>query len=50
VPGVASTRNAIALLAQRGAPQDLVAHALARAQALDRVRSTTPSTRRDGVK
>jgi hypothetical protein len=33
--GVAETRNAIALLAQRGAPPDLVAHALARAQSLD---------------
>jgi DNA mismatch repair ATPase MutS len=38
--GAATTRNAIALLGQRGAPQDLVAHALARAQALDRARST----------
>ena len=37
-PGAATTRNAIALLGQRGAPQELVAHALARAQALDRAR------------
>ena len=39
-PGAATTRNAIALLGQRGAPPDLVAHALARAQALDRARPT----------
>jgi DNA mismatch repair ATPase MutS len=40
-PGAATTRNAILLLAQRGAPPELVAHALARAQALDRTRPTT---------
>jgi DNA mismatch repair ATPase MutS len=45
-PGAATTRNAIALLGQRGAPQDLVAHALARAQALDRARPTTVRERR----
>jgi DNA mismatch repair ATPase MutS len=39
-PGAATTRNAIALLAQTGAPQDLVAHALARARALDQARSS----------
>jgi hypothetical protein len=42
--GVAKTRNAIALLAQRGAPPDLVAHALARAQSLD---GTRPPIARD---
>jgi hypothetical protein len=46
VPGAATTRNAIALLAQRGAPEELVAHALLRAQALDRARPTSTSTRR----
>jgi len=40
-PGAATTRNAILLLAQRGAPPELVAHALARAQDLDRTRPTT---------
>jgi DNA mismatch repair ATPase MutS len=37
-PGPATTRNAIALLEQRGAPPGLVAHALMRAQAFDRAR------------
>jgi DNA mismatch repair ATPase MutS len=41
-PGRATTRNAIALLAQRGAPHDLVAHALARAERLDRARAVAP--------
>jgi DNA mismatch repair ATPase MutS len=36
--GPATTRNAIALLGQRGAPPDLVAHALARAEAFDKAR------------
>jgi DNA mismatch repair ATPase MutS len=45
-PGAATTRNAIALLEQRGAPGDLVAHALARAQALERERSTPHGSRR----
>jgi DNA mismatch repair ATPase MutS len=36
--GAAKTRNAIALLSQRGAPPELVAHALARAQSLDGTR------------
>ena len=38
-PGPATSRNAIALLGQRGAPRELVERALARAAALDRVRS-----------
>ena len=38
LPGPATTRNAIALLAQRGAPSELVAHALALAESLDRAR------------
>ena len=37
-PGPSTTRNAIALLAARGAPPDLVAHARALAMALDRAR------------
>jgi DNA mismatch repair ATPase MutS len=37
-PGPATTRNAIALLGQRGAPPELVAYALARAEAFDRAR------------
>jgi hypothetical protein len=37
-PGPATTRNAIALLAQRGAPPELVSHALERAQRLDDAR------------
>jgi DNA mismatch repair ATPase MutS len=41
-PGAATTRNAIALLGRRGAPEDLVAHALARARALDQARRTVP--------
>lgn len=44
-PGAATTRNAIALLAQRGAPQDLVAHATARARALDQARSAAARER-----
>jgi len=36
--GPATSRNAIAVLRLRGAPPDLVAHALARAEALDRSR------------
>jgi DNA mismatch repair ATPase MutS len=38
LPGPATTRNAIALLGQRGAPPELVAYALARAEAFDRAR------------
>lgn len=41
-PGAATTRNAIALLRERGAPPVLVAHALARAEALDRARPRSP--------
>jgi len=37
-PGAATTRNAIALLGQRGAPADVVAHALERARGLDAAR------------
>jgi DNA mismatch repair ATPase MutS len=37
-PGSATTRNAIALLRQRGAPVELVVRALARAKALDDAR------------
>jgi DNA mismatch repair ATPase MutS len=40
-PGPATTRNAIALLAQRGAPPELVSHALARAETLDRARGVS---------
>ncbi len=36
--GPARTRNAIALLGQRGAPPELVSHALARARSLDQAR------------
>jgi hypothetical protein len=39
-PGPATTRNAITLLQMQGAPAALVAHALARAAALDRARVT----------
>jgi len=39
-PGAATTRNAIALLELRGAPSNLVAHALERARKLDDARST----------
>jgi DNA mismatch repair ATPase MutS len=41
--GPAMTRNAIALLAQRGAPPELVAQALARAGSLDRARQISAS-------
>lgn len=41
-PGPATTRNAIALLRERGAPPELVARALARAEALDRARPRSP--------
>jgi hypothetical protein len=41
-PGAATTRNAIALLELRGAPTDLVAHALERARMLDEARATLP--------
>jgi DNA mismatch repair ATPase MutS len=37
-PGPATTRNAIALLGQRGAPAEVVWRALDRAEKLDRVR------------
>jgi DNA mismatch repair ATPase MutS len=37
-PGAATTRNAIALLGQRGAPADVVVHALERARGLDAAR------------
>jgi hypothetical protein len=49
-PGPATTRNAIALLRQRGAPKELVAHALARARELDRARLTPTTAPRDGLK
>jgi hypothetical protein len=49
-PGPATTRNAIALLGQRGAPEELVAHALARARELDRARPTPTTGRRDAPK
>ena len=39
LPGPATSRNAIALLKFNGAPESLVARALDRAAALDRVRS-----------
>jgi len=38
-PGRATTRNAIALLKQKGAPERLVHHAIARAEALDKERA-----------
>lgn len=41
--GPSTTRNAIALLAQRGAPPELVAQALARAGSLDRARLISAS-------
>lgn len=47
-PGRSSTRNAIALLAHRGAPVDLVSRAMSRAEALDaayRHGTTTSGTR-----
>jgi DNA mismatch repair ATPase MutS len=42
-PGAATTRNAIALLGQRGAPADVVAHALNRAGRLDKARQAARS-------
>jgi hypothetical protein len=41
-PGPATTRNAIALLKQQGAPDRVVSRALARAAAVDRQRGTGP--------
>jgi MutS domain V len=46
-PGAATTRNAIALLEQRGAPGVLVSQALARARALDRARTASASIDRE---
>jgi hypothetical protein len=46
-PGPATTRNAIALLQQYGAPVGLVTRALARAAALDEQRSTAKPLSRD---
>jgi DNA mismatch repair ATPase MutS len=43
LPGAATTRNAILLLRLRGAPEDLVEHALARAAELDRARLSNRS-------
>jgi DNA mismatch repair ATPase MutS len=48
-PGPSTTRNAIAMLAQRGAPAELVSRALALAQILDRARSTPSSSESDRV-
>ena len=44
-PGPATTRNAIALLRQHGAPEQLIRRALTCAEALDRLRGTTLSGR-----
>jgi DNA mismatch repair ATPase MutS len=44
-PGPATTRNAIALLRLHGAPDALVARALACAEALDRQRGVTLNSR-----
>jgi hypothetical protein len=48
-PGPATTRNAIALLGQRGAPPELVSRALARAEILYRARRTASALDVEGA-